>query len=72
MTSITIRRKTFTFDQAIAASVNATCYSLSNGFSGKVIPGKISAFDVENGKLVRLGGTYTLRVHSNLWYEWAA
>ena len=28
--------------------------------------------DPEDGKLVKGDGRYSLRVHSNLWYEWEA
>lgn len=59
-----------------AQNQNVLCYSLSNSFEAKVISNdEITAFLAKelgsrSAKLTQDSGKFTLRVHSNLWYEW--
>lgn len=71
--SITIRRNTKAHAAAFKAAKSVRVYSLGNCFSGATATGEISGHDRESGQLSRTAdGTFKLRVHSNLWYEWAA
>lgn len=72
--TITIRRNTKAHAQAFEAAKTVRVYSLSNGFSGEPVTGEISSYDREQGRLSQRkhDGSYILRVHGNLWYEWAA
>lgn len=67
----TVGRNTKEFRKAISDAKNVSVYRLENDFH-PAHANEIPTFAIEDGKLVKGEGKYSLRVHSNLWYEWAA
>jgi len=67
----TVRKNSQEYKRALKNAVNIRCYSLDNDFLGKLVS-SIDDHSLEDGKLVKGLDRYTLRVHSNLWYEWTA
>lgn len=66
----TISRNTNAFKAAVAAAQEITCYELSSGFEGYKTTGDRLQAAAQRGKLTKnAAGTYNLRVHSNLWFE---
>lgn len=67
----TIGKNTKEFKAATSEAKGISVYRLENDFHAAQVS-VIPAFAIEDGKLVKGDGKYSLRIHSNLWYEWAA
>jgi hypothetical protein len=66
----TISRNTKAFKAAIANAQAVTCYDLASYFNGYATTAERLQAAAENGKMVKAdNGTHSLRVHSNLWFE---
>lgn len=77
MTLKTVPRNTNRAKAILAAATNCRAYSLSNGFSGTETTADWIAKQLHDpqcpGKLVDQGaGSFCVRVHSNLWFEFNA
>jgi hypothetical protein len=69
----TISRNTKAHKAAIAAAQAITCYDLGSCFSGYETTAERLQAAAANGKLTkRDNGTFSLHVHSNLWFEFKA
>jgi hypothetical protein len=72
-THMTIKKTSKAAKQALSTAKHIVRFSLENGFSGEVVTKPAILTDrlnSEGSKLFRgSNGVYTLRVHSNLWYE---
>lgn len=67
----TIAKKTKSYKSAIDSAKGIIRYDLGNDFTGKPVS-SIDATSLEMGRLKKSDSGYSLRVHSNLWYEWEA
>lgn len=67
----TIGRNTKEFKQATSEAKEISVYRLEHDFHAQPVE-SLPLHAIENGRLVKCEGKYSLRVHSNLWYEWAA
>lgn len=66
----TISRNTNAFKAALTNAQQVACYELSSGFCGFDTTAERLQASATRGKLVKAeNGTYTLRVHSNLWFD---
>ena len=82
MTTIhTIRRNTKRYQQILETAMSCRCYSLHNYFHGEDVNelvlveymAKDGRFASPHTKLTDSGtGTYTLHIHSNLWFTFQA
>jgi hypothetical protein len=66
----TVGKNTKEYKKAINEAKGVSVYRLENDFHSVQVKA-IMPIDIELGKLVKGDGKYKLRVHSNLWYEWA-
>ncbi len=67
----TIRKNTKAHAEAISSAKNIARYALDNSFKAQPVE-SILPRHIEMGTLKRHGDKYTLDVHSNLWFEFAA
>lgn len=77
----TIRRNTKRYQQILETAMSCRCYSLNNYFNGEDINElvlveymtKDGRFASSHSRLTDDGsGTYTLHIHSNLWFSFQA
>jgi hypothetical protein len=66
----TVRKNSQEYKQAFARAGHIKAFTLENCFNGE--PAKaIPEYAKDMGKLIKRMDGYSLRVHSNLWYEWS-
>lgn len=70
----TISRNSNAFKSAIASAQEVRCYELSSCFEGYATSGeRLREAAAKGGKLTKMSAsTYSLRIHSNRWYEFRA
>lgn len=69
----TISRNSNAFKTAVATAQEITCYELSSCFEGFKTTAERLQAAAANGKMTKKAdGSYSLRVHSNLWFEFKA
>lgn len=69
----TISRNTNAFKAAIASAQEVRCYELSSCFDGYTTTADRLQVAAQRGKMTKSdNGTYSLRVHSNLWFDFKA
>ena len=66
----TIRKNSNEFKRAQESALLVKRFCLENDFSGKFQHGIDESY-FKDGKMTKGIGYYTLRVHSNLWFEWS-
>jgi hypothetical protein len=69
----TISRNTNAFKSAVANAQAITCYDLGSCFNGYQTTAERLQAAAERGKLTKKdNGSFSLQVHSNLWFEFKA
>jgi hypothetical protein len=70
-----LRKNSKQLATVVATAPDMTAYSLDNGFSGKPIeftPARVLSMYADEPIFDLGNGTYRLRVHGNLWFEFKA